>query len=215
MASLDLAPFYARHHEHTPTPPDVRAVQVARAYVRAHNILSPTDTLPSVGVPDAVGAARARAYDALPLIDPSALPLWRVFGDETMAQYRYLLSAGYCVHVVQDDPYATPADMRADVARGQIAVMATATTGHHPALADHVNDAFRAVHDVFGHAATGRGFDRHGEDAAYAHHATMYGPIARAVLATETRGQNSALVWGDNGFPTQRIAILPQHLRIA
>jgi hypothetical protein len=91
-------------------------------------------------------------------------------------------------------------------------VLSTKTTGGHPFFSDDENDMFRAVHDVFGHAGTGRGFDRHGEEAAYQSHASMYSPLARMALATETRGQNAALITGGGQFAEQKVALLPRRL---
>lgn len=98
--------------------------------------------------------------------------------------------------VVPHDPYATAPEIAADVTRGRIQTMATASTGPHAFLSNEENDRFRAVHDVFGHAATGRGVDRHGEEAAYLSHRQMFSHAARAALASETRGQNSYLNYG-------------------
>ena len=71
---------------------------------------------------------------------------------------------------------------------------------------------FRAVHDVFGHAASGRGFDRHGEEAAWLKHSTMYSPLAARALATETRGQTCARIfhYGGRRFPEQKAVLLPR-----
>ena len=88
-----------------------------------------------------------------------------------------------------------------------------ATPPGHPYLSDEVNDRFRAVHDAFGHAAIGRGFDRNGEEAAYQSHAEMFTATALPALASETRGQNSALNYGGYGtrgeFPPQKFDVLP------
>lgn len=79
-------------------------------------------------------------------------------------------------------------------------------------LSDYDNDMFRAVHDAFGHAAIGCGFDEHGEEAAWLAHSYLYSPLARQALTTETRGQNCALIYGSHGegFPVQKIALLPE-----
>jgi hypothetical protein len=92
-------------------------------------------------------------------------------------------------------------------------VWASAATGNpHPYLSDGENDMFRAVHDAFGHAASGRGFDPHGEEAAWLKHGAMYTPAARRVLATEIRGQTCAMVFHHRGerFPEQKAVLLPR-----
>lgn len=155
--------------------------------------------------------AVADAYDALPDWDDAAVPAFRAFADETMMQYRIMIGTGSISHVVEDsDPYATAGAMIESVERdGIIRTMSTRATGGHPFLTDSQNDAFRAVHDVVGHAATGRGFDRHGEEAALQSHAVMYSPLARVALISETRGQNSSMIKAGGTFPAQKIAILP------
>lgn len=154
----------------------------------------------------------AAAYSALPVFDADAVPAWRTFADETMRQLDGLMTRGLDVYVDDVDPYGSVAEMFDDVTiNGRIRVLGTRVTGSHPVLTDDENDAFRAVHDVVGHFGTGRGFDRHGEEAAYQAHARWYSPWARRALATETRGQNAALIYSADGhtFDRQRIAILP------
>jgi hypothetical protein len=92
-------------------------------------------------------------------------------------------------------------------------VLSTAVTGSHFFFSDDVNDQFRAVHDVFGHAGTGRGVDRHGEEAAYRKHSGMFSPLARKALATETRGQNHAMIAAGGEFQDQKVAVLPKWAR--
>lgn len=84
-----------------------------------------------------------------------------------------------------------------------------------------VNDAFRAVHDAFGHAKDGVGFRADGEENAWNAHRTMYSPAAQRAMSTETRGQNSWLNFGPHGaanrtastadtvFAPQKIGLLP------
>lgn len=81
----------------------------------------------------------------------------------------------------------------------------------HPFLDPDTNDKFRAVHDAFGHAAIGRSFSRHGEEAAYHSHAQMFSATAVPALANETRMQNSALNYGRTPgvFPEQKAVIAP------
>lgn len=59
------------------------------------------------------------------------------------------------------------------------------------------NDAFRAVHDTFGHFGPGNPFFRApGEERAWLEHSRMYSPEARGAMTSETRGQNSWLNFG-------------------
>lgn len=59
-----------------------------------------------------------------------------------------------------------------------------------------VNDMFRAIHDLFGHAMKGYGFGAVGEEKAWYEHLQFFSPLARPALTTETRGQNSWVNYG-------------------
>lgn len=103
--------------------------------------------------------------------------------------------------IVHHDPYGglgvrteeSAQQMAHDIQQGVIRTMSTEATGGHAFFSNEENDRFRAVHDVFGHAATGRGFDAPGEEVAYLSHRQMFPKRAIAALTSETRGQNSYL----------------------
>ncbi len=62
------------------------------------------------------------------------------------------------------------------------------------------NDAFRVVHDIYGHFSPGNPFFRHkGEERAWYNHSRMYSPEALPAMSSETRGQNSWLNFGPHG----------------
>ncbi|WP_247680080.1 hypothetical protein [Micromonospora sp. C97] len=166
-----------------------------------------------------VGMAIADAYMAAPVRDDRARTAYAAFCRETVQQYQFLVGRvefgglGLSVRIVDEDPYADVGTMVEDVRRRRLNVWASAATSNpHPYLTDDENDMFRAVHDVFGHAASGRGFDRHGEEAAWLKHGSMYSSLARRALTTETRGQNCALNFHYRGarFPEQKAALLPR-----
>lgn len=126
--------------------------------------------------------------------------------DHIRQQYDFMtapgpVGMGIKHEVTTEDPYPSAHDMAEDLRQNRrIRTYATATTSaggkQAPTLQafdNDTNDQFRAVHDVFGHAATGRGFSRHGEEAAYVSHSQMFPKEALPALASETRGQNSYL----------------------
>jgi hypothetical protein len=167
----------------------------------------------------------SRAYQSAPSYQPEAEAHWRKLAEETKHQFDFLTGPqrrgglGFDVEVHPNDPYVKfsgapdPHGMMTDVNQNQrIKVLATATTGSHPFLTNDENDMFRAVHDVFGHAATGRPFDPHGEEAAYQSHASMFSPMARVAMAAETRGQNSVNNFGGlprGEYAEQKVALIP------
>ena len=59
-----------------------------------------------------------------------------------------------------------------------------------------INDMFRAIHDLFGHAMKGYGFSPIGEEKAWYEHLQFFSPLARPALTTETRGQNTWVNYG-------------------
>lgn len=192
---------------------------------------------------EAVGRAAGEAYAAGVHApdDPATQAAFKVFNDVTQGQAEMLHGAGIRFEVVDGDPYKSVDDMIQDVAKtGRIKVRSTAKDladmepGHvmaeplDPAVAKRLglpegvrkNDLFRAVHDLFGHAAIGNDFGRNGEEVAYAMHAQMYPPEALPALAAETRGENSYLnFFGDNAskapgdptkvFPKQKMMLMP------
>lgn len=141
--------------------------------------------------------------------DPRIRRSYGALAHETNRQYEFMTKPkeeggmGLRHEVSEHDPYKTAEEMAQDVGAGRIRTMATATTGPHNFFSNETNDRFRAVHDVFGHAATGRGFSRHGEEAAYLSHRQMFSKRAAPALASETRGQNSYLNFGPGRFPDQ------------
>lgn len=84
----------------------------------------------------------------------------------------------------------------------------------HPLFTVEENNIFRAVHDFFGHAGSGRGFDAAGEEAAWLSHSQMFTPRARRAMTTETRGQNSYYnKFGE--FAEQKAFLFPEEYVLA
>jgi hypothetical protein len=191
----------------------------ARRYAGDSGGVVAAEALARVRLDPAVGRAIADAYMAAPTCDERAFAAYAAFSRETVRQYHFLIGRvefgglGLAVRVVDDDPYPDVESMVADVRSHRLKVWASAASGNpHPYLSDGENDMFRVVHDAFGHAASGRGFDRHGEEAAWVKHGAMYSPLAHRAMTTETRGQNCAQIfhYGGSRFPEQKATLLPQ-----
>lgn len=157
------------------------------------------DNAPDMAAEDIPEEAR-RAYEALV--------------KEVEEQFRILTEElGISVEFTDEDPYQDFAEMYRDfVTNRRLKILKTEVTGGHPFFTDEQNDMFRAVHDAFGHLATGRGFDRHGEEAAYQAHKSMFGAEAAKAAATELRGQNSFLI-ARGFFGPQKLVLLPEMMR--
>lgn len=191
------------------------AVEGARSFAHAKGLGDPHEGIDYHRIMTHKGLITdlGRAYDKLPEFDRKAVPHFEAMRDEVAQQYHHLThNMGVKVHVTDHDPYKNIHELAHDVRNNhRLQVMGTHVTGGHPFFSNDENDKFRAVHDMFGHLATGRGFDRHGEEAAYQAHSRMFSEHARGAMASETRGQNGSLI--SNGhFGPQRIALLPHRL---
>lgn len=182
--------------------------------------------------------------------DPRVRRAYDAMIEETLAQYRKLADAGVDIRFLRPDasgnivdPYAaSPSQGYADlVDNGRLYVFPTEggfgssdlDVSDNPLLKRvgrvgdlenaTANDAFRAVHDLFGHFAPGNPFFRHkGEERAWLQHSRMYSPDARGAMTSETRGQNSWLNFGpyaehnrtasgaDTRYADQKIGLLPE-----
>jgi uncharacterized protein YifE (UPF0438 family) len=121
-------------------------------------------------------------------------------------QHEYMTKTlGITHEVVDHDPYKGPEELADDIKTNKrIKTLSSASTSDdtEQALPHDVTDKFRAVHDFFGHAATGRGFSRHGEEAAFRSHIQMFPPEAHQAATAELRAQNAHLNYApEGGFP--------------
>jgi hypothetical protein len=163
------------------------------------------------------GLARALAYESKPDQDAAALGSYGAFRRDLSSQWDHLTGHGPAgmgvkVEVTPHDPYPSPNDMRDDLEQNRrMKVFSSAATGGHPVLSNEENDQFRAVHDAFGHAVVGSSFTRNGEEIAYQSHAQMFSPEALPALRSETRGQNSHMIYRNAGSfgDEQRAVALP------
>ena len=184
-------PDYFRYPDQDAT----RAKLIAAAYEKMKN--NPTD-------PDV-----KKSYDALI--------------EETLAQYKLLENKGINFNFLKDgmaDPYAaSPAMGYKDLVENKSLTVFPTDFGYgsnpsfdasaNPMLTkvgrigdkeDAVaNDAFRVVHDVYGHMGSGNPqFRNKGEERAWLQHSRMYTPEAKGAMTSETRGQNSWVNFGPN-----------------
>ena len=168
----------------------------------------------------------AAAYDMMPNDpkNPAVRDAYDAMIEETLAQYKTLKDSGISFNFLKEgqaDPYSkSPALGYQDlVENGRLVVFPTDfgfgtdrafDAAENPLLKrvgrigdkeDAVaNDAFRAVHDIFGHFGSGNPFfRRQGEERAFLEHSRMYSPEAKGAMTSETRGQNSWLNSGPFG----------------
>lgn len=175
---------------------------------------APRRDLSRIVIPRTATRGIAKAYNAMPDFDARAVPAFKAMGREVGKQFEHVTKGlGINVEEHMDDPYPDFKSMKEDVVHNKrLKVLSSKATGGHPLFDDDTNTMFRAVHDVFGHIGTGRGVDRHGEEAAFLEHSRMFSPLARRALATETRGQNSAMIEAKGEFQPQKVGLLPEHM---
>lgn len=199
---------WERHISFTPSG---LAIQGARAYASLRGLNDPhqVEYTHVMQTPETVRTV-GRLYDQLPEFDRAAVPSFEAMRREVNDQHDFMTNRlGIKTEAVDYDPYPDVRDMVDDVSkRKTLKVLGTHVTGGHPYFSDDENNKFRAVHDFFGHAATGRSFDRHGEQASYLAHAQMFSPEAVPALTTETKGQNSSLILNGH-FGPNKIGLLP------
>jgi hypothetical protein len=155
--------------------------------------------------------------------DPQVIAAYKKLSEEVEDQYKFLTEEkGVKIEFVDKDPYSKVVDgrkvpdaqamMRDVMENNTLKVFKTADDQVHPILSKDINDKFRAVHDYFGHAASGRSFQGDGEEAAWISHSMMFSPLARRAMTTETRGQNSWVnKYGQtpDDFAEQKAGLLP------
>lgn len=98
---------------------------------------------------------------------------------------------GVRVRFADDDPYGSAAELCAEL-REQ-GSMTLARDEPHPLLGDAF-DRLRVVHDVFGHAALGVGFDLQSEFATWLQCRTLFSPAARPAAFCELVGAVTAYI---------------------
>lgn len=180
--------------------------------------------------------------------DPVVRAAYRAMIDETLAQYQAIKATGLDIEFIDlertGDPYALsprlaildvvennhlwvfPTDdgfggtesADVDITGNPLLELTNEWIGDRQLRA---NDVFRIVHDYFGHIKDGFGFRADGEENAWQSHASMYSPLARRAMTTETRGQNSWVNYGPFGefnktasagetqYAPQKIGLLP------
>lgn len=152
------------------------------------------ETEPVVVNPDKAREV-AQAYEELQHNpnDPKVREAYGALVSEIDDQYKNLPVK---IEFVDTDPYKSSKEMMSDVREnGRLKVYRGGEPHELLAAKDENglthNEKFRAIHDYYGHAAYGYGFNAHGEENAYVEHNKLFSPTAQPALLTETKGQNS------------------------
>lgn len=108
------------------------------------------------------------------------------------------------VLVDHDDPYLNADAQSADIRRGTFWV--SCANSEHPVWSPDENVAFRIVHDILGHHASGNGFDRVGECETFVHSLAIVPPAFHPCLFVESIAQLAVLVYSGE-FPAQKVYV--------
>lgn len=153
--------------------------------------------------------------------DPEVRAAYEDFKRQNEEMYSFMTrpesEGGMGIEVVfttKTDPYDTAIDQAKDINDNKRIVLESGLGGDHQATMTTAEyDRFRAIHDVFGHAGIGSGFDRHGEYQAWLVHSAMYTGDGQRAMSTEYRAVNSASWSGAPGSPgTGKSILLPERL---
>lgn len=167
-----------------------------------HLTKTPTDTL--ITVADFFDGATHEP------LHPTVQRSYQSFCRETELQFRFLIYRGLKVDP-QTEEYESWFHMIDDVDVFDHLFYFPTSEGfgptnkqpkNHPMLkTDPVsgmcyNDIFRIVHDIFGHCPTQEDFSPLGEVNAYLNHRSLYSPLSRRALASETLCQTAWVEFG-------------------
>jgi hypothetical protein len=227
-----------RRTANTSREPNEFVRKAAQAYNEKYGFRKIND-----GLYVAVDISRARriadAYESLPINDSGNPVVRRAYyqlAEEIEQQWNFALDVmGMTFEPwrFEGQPYNTnSAEMCGDVRNNRHLYFFQGGNPHpllgkvDPAIGLSMNDKFRAIHDLFGHAGEGYGFGPRGEENTWIKHSQMFRAEAQKALTTETRGQNSWINFGahnfdlagnhkstplkDRPYAVQKVALLPE-----
>jgi len=170
----------------------------ATAYRAAHNLPEPQADISAQKADPTKADHVARAFEgaADAATNPRVRQAFDDFKRQNAEMYDFITrptsrgGLGIKVDFVPGEPYASAEAQAEDLRRNHHMSVQSGLGGIHSLLSVEEYDRFRAVHDVFGHAGIGGGFDRHGEYQAWLAHMSMYDGPGRDAMSSEYHGVN-------------------------
>jgi hypothetical protein len=150
----------------------------------------------------------AEAYAQAPAYDPKAAIAFKELGDDSLRRLRTLQHHLKIEPTDDPHPYEDAQEMSKDI-HDKKHLFVTRAGVEHPLWSHDQAMAFRAVHDVLGHAVSGGGFDWHGSNLAATAHMPLLTPTAQQALFSEVIGQNAYASHYRHHGP-QKIALFPE-----
>lgn len=143
--------------------------------------------------------------------DPKVQQAYSGFLAECYRQYD-CLTRRVQVEFVDIDPYDSFEELSEDICK-HTRLRVWLGGNPHPIYRPEQNAVFRAVHDFYGHFATGSDFGLAGEIAAYKAHMRLFPAKVHPVLTTETLAQiewiNDPRYGKGVSFPEQKAMLAP------
>lgn len=213
----------SRFARNPPREPNLEIQKLARQYCE-HAGLPPIQPTPRAEPDPKVAREIAIIFDRTSdqSRDPNVQVAYGTLVDEIDAQFEVLARVVDLVPYGDDEPppYRDSADMMAQLHRDH-ALFVYSGGAEHSILTQEQNWRFRAIHDLFGHAAGGFSFGPIGEHLAWMGHCKLFLPLARCALTTETRAQNFWVNFGPYShlpverrpYAEQKSLLLPVHYR--
>jgi hypothetical protein len=151
-------------------------------------------------------AAIADAYDRAPMRQSGIETGWHELAADSVARAAGIRTWLAVEETDASEPYPDAAAMFADIARGHF--MVSRAHCEHPVWTPAQNVAFRIVHDVCGHYASGGDFGWLGENRACdLHFPLLATQAAREALFTECIAQTAYAIH-NHGFGPQKLALI-------
>lgn len=151
-------------------------------------------------------AQLAEAYSKAPVYEPKAVGAWMELAQDSQRRYETLQGEMQIEVVDEPEPYPSLEEMAEDVHKHKHLFVSRAAAEHPLWSTDQVV-AFRAVHDVLGHAAARADWGWHGENQACAHHFPLLAPNAQQALFSECIAR-AAYAQVYKGYGPHKIALL-------
>lgn len=152
----------------------------------------------------------AEAYAQAPTYNPKAAIAFKHLGDTSIRRAE-VIGAQIQVETTNDpEPYANVQEMIEDVHKKKHLYVSKARI-EHPVWSIQQALAFRIVHDVMGHVASGGDFSWQGQNLACAAHFPLLAPPEQHALFSECVAQ-SAYANHYRSFGPQKVAIFPEFL---
>jgi hypothetical protein len=199
-------------------------------YRQEHNLPEPQVNLTDIPVPRANAQLVADAFEQAPDMadDPRVQAVFTEFKRQNAEMWDFAtkpesegglgISVDFWTNPNPAEfgvgPYQTAGEQADDLRNNHhISIEHGLGGAHGMTMTEQEYDRFRAVHDIFGHAGVGAGFDRHGEYQAYLAHSSMYIDDGRIGMASEYHGVNTSL-WAGNpeSAGTGKSVVLPENL---